>query len=141
MVVRREDAERFIAAVRDDDPEVAAKLSIEELDVPGIAAFGCDHSLLLNKGFEQFLTCRVSRARSRQHRRTLAFGALVGHEREGRMPQTRMNTSGACRDRTGDLRLANSVRRESGWVVIRQHRAVEPSGSVRSDSEGRRSSA
>ena len=48
---------------------------------------------------------------------------------------------GASRDRTGDLRLANSVRRESGWVVIRQRRAVEPSGSVRHDSGGRRSSA
>jgi len=29
-VVRREDAERFSAEVRGDDPEVAAKLRIEE---------------------------------------------------------------------------------------------------------------
>ncbi len=30
MFVRREDAERFIEVVRGDDPEVAAKLRIEE---------------------------------------------------------------------------------------------------------------
>jgi hypothetical protein len=31
--VRREDAERFIAEVRGDDPEVAAKLRIEEREL------------------------------------------------------------------------------------------------------------
>jgi len=38
VFVRREDAERFIEGVRGDDPEVAAKLRIEEreLDVGGL---------------------------------------------------------------------------------------------------------
>jgi hypothetical protein len=34
VFVRREDAERFIEEVRDDDPEVAAKLRIEERESP-----------------------------------------------------------------------------------------------------------
>jgi hypothetical protein len=33
VFIRREDAERFIAEVRDDDPEVAAKLRIEEREL------------------------------------------------------------------------------------------------------------
>ncbi len=33
VFIRREDAERFIAEVRGDDPEVAAKLRIEEPDL------------------------------------------------------------------------------------------------------------
>ena len=33
MFIRREDAERFIEEVRGDDPEVAAKLRIEEREL------------------------------------------------------------------------------------------------------------
>jgi hypothetical protein len=33
VFVRREDAERFIAEVRGDDPELAAKLRIEEREL------------------------------------------------------------------------------------------------------------
>jgi hypothetical protein len=33
VFIRREDAERFIAEVRGDDPEVAAKLRIEEREL------------------------------------------------------------------------------------------------------------
>jgi len=33
VFARREDAERFIAEVRGDDPEIAAKLRIEERDL------------------------------------------------------------------------------------------------------------
>ena len=33
VFIRREDAERFIREVRGDDPEVAAKLRIEERDL------------------------------------------------------------------------------------------------------------
>ena len=33
VFIRREDAERFIAGVRGDDPEVAAKLRIEEREL------------------------------------------------------------------------------------------------------------
>ena len=35
MFIRREDAERFIEEVRGDDPEVAAKLRIEERELEG----------------------------------------------------------------------------------------------------------
>jgi hypothetical protein len=34
--VRREDGERFIAEVRGDDPEMAAKLRIEERELEGV---------------------------------------------------------------------------------------------------------
>ncbi len=39
VFIRREDAERFIEEVRGDDPEVAAKLRIEEreLDAGGLS--------------------------------------------------------------------------------------------------------
>jgi len=43
----------------------------------------------------------------------MTFGALVGHEREGQRPQTRMNKGGAYRDRTGDLRLAKEAQGRS----------------------------
>ena len=33
VFVRREDAERFIEEVRDDDPEIAAKLRIDEREL------------------------------------------------------------------------------------------------------------
>ena len=39
VFIRREDAARFTEEVRGDKPAVAAKLRIEELDVPGIAGF------------------------------------------------------------------------------------------------------
>jgi hypothetical protein len=35
VLIRREDAERFIEEVRGDDPEVAAKLRIEERELRG----------------------------------------------------------------------------------------------------------
>jgi len=34
VLVRRDDAERFIAEVRDDDPELASHLRIEERERP-----------------------------------------------------------------------------------------------------------
>jgi hypothetical protein len=36
VFIRREDAERFVAEVRDDDPEVAAKLRVEERRLEGV---------------------------------------------------------------------------------------------------------
>ena len=35
MFIRREDAKRFVEEVRGDDPEVAAKLRIEERELEG----------------------------------------------------------------------------------------------------------
>ena len=37
VFIRREDAERFIEEVRGDDPEVAAKLRIEERELEGVS--------------------------------------------------------------------------------------------------------
>jgi hypothetical protein len=36
VFIRREDAERFVAEVPGDDPEVAAKLRIEERELEGV---------------------------------------------------------------------------------------------------------
>jgi hypothetical protein len=36
VFVRREDAERFVEEVRDDDPKVAAKLRVEERELDGL---------------------------------------------------------------------------------------------------------
>ena len=38
VYVRREDAERFIEEIRGDDPEIAAKLRIEERELDGVGA-------------------------------------------------------------------------------------------------------
>ena len=41
VFARREDAERFIAEVRGDDPEIAAKLRIEERDLESAEVRSC----------------------------------------------------------------------------------------------------
>ena len=37
LFIRREDAERFLEEVRSDDPELAAKLRIEERELTSVA--------------------------------------------------------------------------------------------------------
>jgi hypothetical protein len=46
VVIRREDAERFVEEVRGDDPEVAAKLRIDERELEGVGGLnGSPNSL------------------------------------------------------------------------------------------------
>jgi hypothetical protein len=61
VFVRREDAERFIEEVRGDEPEIAAKLRIEEreLEAGGLEVRGAPPRPLIGRGLARVTRRRV----------------------------------------------------------------------------------